>query len=121
MLLRHAHSTAIMDAAKAGSDALGYQKCRCCGQPGRKRNGCSCVVGKSHQCLTAAAGRIPCNILEVYKIKNKECVATDHLPQYHPTAEGKTPQSVIQAQVKMLQWRRIVPSLQRGREEPVPA
>lgn len=26
-------------------------KCECCGAPGRRRAGCSCVGGKSHQCL----------------------------------------------------------------------
>ena len=119
----------LMEAA--GSDAPGFPKCGCCGQPGRKRIGCSCVSGKSHPCLTAAAGHTPRNILEGYLFKNKKCVAIDpHLqkmaggasssspavPLYDPTTgreyklttEGRLPQAALQAQVKTLKRRRIV-------------
>ena len=44
----------------SGSDAPGFQRCGCCGQPGRKTTGCSCRGGKSHTCRRLLlAGRQP--------------------------------------------------------------
>ncbi|CAK0795038.1 unnamed protein product, partial [Prorocentrum cordatum] len=55
----------LVQAAK--SKAPGFQRCGCCGQPGREPNGCSCTGGQTYKCLLEGAGHPSLNFAQNYR------------------------------------------------------
>ncbi|CAK0855515.1 unnamed protein product [Prorocentrum cordatum] len=62
-------TSTIVQAAK--SNAPGCQRCGCCRQPGRKRNGCSCTGGQTHPCRLWEAGHPSLNFVQNYPLDFK--------------------------------------------------
>ena len=105
----------------AGSDAPGFQRCKCCGQAGRKRSRCSCVGGKSHQCLTLQKGGTPRNILENYKAPFQGKASKTTSQKFaNPSRPSRCPpaptteeiEDTVHQQIILLRWTRLIKKIQ---------
>ncbi|CAK0911327.1 unnamed protein product, partial [Prorocentrum cordatum] len=97
-----------VDAAK--SKAPGFQRCGCCGQPGRKRNGCSCTGGQAHKCRLEEAGYPSLNFAQNYRPpRRKNDQPQAGLPECMiPRSASPEVSWLCRSEVIYMRWRRML-------------
>ncbi|CAK0880367.1 unnamed protein product, partial [Prorocentrum cordatum] len=98
----------LVQAAK--SKAPGFQRCGYCGQPGRKRNGCSCTGGQTHKCLLEDPGYPSLNFAQNYRPpRRKNDQPQAGLPEYTiPKSASPEVSRLCRSEVIYMRWRRML-------------